>query len=100
MPTTKIPTLLTTKQAAELMSVKPAGMRSLARFARERGIELLAPTDEWPDLRTPMYDSKKLIHYRDVQRPNRDWPLSLEEQRKLKAERAAALEAKRAAAGK
>lgn len=76
--------LLTTSQAAEMMNVSDAGMRSLARFARNRGIELRAPQSEWLDRRTPMYDQDKLIKYRDVQRPNRDWPIPVEEQKKAK----------------
>lgn len=78
--------LLSTSQAAALMNVSEAGMRSLARFARNRGIELRAPEDEWLDRRTPMYDEEKLIRYRDVQRPNRQWPIPLDEQKKSKDE--------------
>lgn len=73
--------LLRTTEAAKLMGVSNAGMRSLARFARMRGIELLAPQEKWPDLRTPVYDEKKLIHYRDVQRPQRLWPIPVDEQK-------------------
>ena len=93
--------LLTTLEAAEVLNVpSAAGMRSAARFARERGIELLADESEWLDRRTPMYDLEKLVHYRDVQRPNRQWPISTEQQRINREKRKAELEKARAAKAK
>ena len=92
--------LLTTLEAAEVLNIpSAAGMRSAARFARQRGIELLADESEWLDKRTPMYDRDKLIHYRDVQRPNRQWVISTEQQRLNREKRKAELEAAKSAKG-
>ncbi len=57
------------------MGVTVPGMRSLARFARRRGIELRVPPAEWLDERIPWYDHLKLLWYRDVVRPTRQWDL-------------------------
>jgi pyruvate/2-oxoglutarate dehydrogenase complex dihydrolipoamide acyltransferase (E2) component len=80
---------LSTAQAAEFMNISPAGIRSAARFARERGINLHAPEDQWPDKRTPLFDVDALVKYRDVQRPNRQWVIPIEEQKATKAKRIA-----------
>lgn len=76
--------LLTTNEAAAYMSQSDepltlAGMRSLARFARIRGFELLAPEDQWPDRRTRMYSKNALDEYKKA-RATRDWKIPTEEQ--------------------
>lgn len=76
--------LLTTNQAAAYMSatgepLKLSGMRSLARFARIRGFELLAPEDQWPDRRTRMYSKNALDEYKRA-RETRDWKIPTDEQ--------------------
>ena len=90
------PQLLTTRQTAELVGLTPVTLRSIARFARNRGFELRAPKEEWPDARTVMYDAAKVVEYLEVQRPAREWVVSTEEQRAIAAERKAEFERKRA----
>lgn len=76
--------LLTTNQAAAYMSqtdepLTLAGMRSLARFARIRGFELLAPQEQWPDLRTRMYSKNALEEYKKA-RATQNWKIPVEKQ--------------------
>lgn len=60
--------LLTTRQAADLAGISPAGVRQLARRARAKGVELQAPAEQWPDRRSPRYDRAALEAY--LQRRN------------------------------
>ena len=55
--------LLTTREAAALAGISPAGVRQLARRARAKGVELRAPREAWPDQRTPLYDRDALQRY-------------------------------------
>lgn len=72
--------LLTTAGAAQFMGYDNLStMRTVQRFALERGFSLQAPEELWPDRRTPMYDQNLLAEYRDFVRPARLWSLPEEE---------------------
>lgn len=52
--------LLTPRQAGEILDLKPASLRSLAR----RRPDLRAPQDKWLDARTPMYVAAAVHAYK------------------------------------
>ena len=52
---------LSTRQAAELAGLSVAAFRTaMHRHRADGGVDLRLSTDQWPDLRTPMYDEKSV----------------------------------------
>lgn len=57
-------TLITPREAAQLIGVTPAGLRRIAIHVREaRGLELLADRTLWPDQRTARYVREAVEEY-------------------------------------
>ena len=54
---------LTTAQAAALVEMSPATLRTVAYRARRAGVELHAPRELWPDARTPLWDEARLADW-------------------------------------
>lgn len=55
--------LLTTTQAADLLHMAPSTFRKEVNRAQQRGTELKAPKEDWPDLRSPRYDRELLLSW-------------------------------------
>ena len=51
---------LTTAQAAELAGLAQSSFRGEATRAAQKGTDLHAPREVWPDARTPLWDEKKV----------------------------------------
>ena len=53
-------TSLTTTQAAAMLGITPSSFRSKASRARAKGHEWRTPREQWPDGRTPLYDTEAI----------------------------------------
>lgn len=54
------PRALTTTEAATLAGLTPGGFRAAMTQERKKGVDLRLPADQWPDKRTPMWDSARI----------------------------------------
>lgn len=64
---------LTTAQAAARLGVTVNGFHSTMAQLRAKGIDLRIPQDQWPDLRTPMWDAARLAAWMKTRPGSGNW---------------------------
>lgn len=64
---------LTTAQAAAIVGIEQTSFHTAMVRLRAKGIDLRIPQDQWPDLRTPMWDAVGLAAWMKTRPGSGNW---------------------------